>query len=332
MKSTSHLVPLAFIAAVSLVPASAFAQHQRESRGGSEGSRAEAPQTAQPRSEGQRAPQPSAGEQRAPQPRAEWQRAPQPRVEAPRAEGPRAEAPRSNQGYAVPRDGSARGGGDQPRSVQPYRGGSIDRPEYRGNYRPDYRSHDRSDYRSYYRPEYRGYGYGQPDDHDYYGPSDRGYYWLDYHSYYRPYYYGYYGYRAPSFYYRPFAFRPNVLLGFGIYIGYPVAYPYPYAYYPEIEPGYGVAAYPGAPYPNAPANAYGGVSFTISPGDAAIYIDGIYVGEVATFYNPNQPLTLTAGYHRIQIDARGCQPLVFTVNVLAGQVVPYQGTLQRLPY
>jgi hypothetical protein len=122
-------------------------------------------------------------------------------------------------------------------------------------------------------------------------------------------------------------FRPHVHIGFGIYLGYPVAYPYPYPYaYPVPAPAYGYSV---APSVNVtPGTAYGGVSFQITPDDAAVYVDGNYVGTVGTFYDPEHPLTLAAGPHRIEIAADGYQTLTFDVNVQSGQVIPYQGTLQ----
>ena len=78
----------------------------------------------------------------------------------------------------------------------------------------------------------------------------------------------------------------------------------------------------------APGTAYGGVSFQITPDDAAVYVDGNYVGTVGNFYDPEHPLTLAAGSHRIDITADGYQTLTFDVNVQSGQVIPYQGALE----
>lgn len=128
--------------------------------------------------------------------------------------------------------------------------------------------------------------------------------------------------------YRPYVFRPRFLVGFGIYAGYPL--PYPYAY---RAPVYGYPGYPAPPPPpvGAPgAIAYGGLSFEISPAHAAVYVDGAYVGTVGQFYDPSQPLSLVAGVHRVEIQARGYQPLVFDVTIVAGQVIPYRGELR--PY
>jgi hypothetical protein len=117
-------------------------------------------------------------------------------------------------------------------------------------------------------------------------------------------------------YYRPYVFRPRLSIGFNIFAGYPVpytyAYPYPYSY--------------GRP----PASYYGGVVLEIEPEDAAVYVDGAYAGIVADFDGSRQPLTLTAGTHRVEVQEPGLAPLVFDVTVQPGQVIPYRGDLR--PY
>jgi PEGA domain len=155
---------------------------------------------------------------------------------------------------------------------------------------------------------------------------------------YRSYGYGSYGSRSYSY-----SFRPRLRVGFGVFLGYPVPYPSydPYAYPAQIYgspyPGYGgyPAQSPGYPvqgpgYQVAPggAVAYGGVSLDISPRDATVYVDGTYVGVADDFYDPSHPLSVIAGRHRIQVQAPGYQPLSFDVDVVSGQVIPYQGDLQ----
>jgi hypothetical protein len=117
-------------------------------------------------------------------------------------------------------------------------------------------------------------------------------------------------------YYRPYAFRPRFSIGFNIFAGYPVPYTYPYPY------AYSV----GRP----PASYYGGIVLEIEPVDAAVYVDGGYAGIVADFDGSRQPLTLTAGTHRIEVQEPGLAPLVFDVMVQPGQVIPYRGDLR--PY
>ena len=191
---------------------------------------------------------------------------------------------------------------------------------------------------------------------------------------------------APPFrsFARPYyAFRPRVSVGFGLYVGYPVAFPYrtatatatrygnpyrygysyPYPAYPPYPPypPYPYLAYSGSPYPypdyrpsTSPSSTYpnnpppalppqgsigvapgspqrssGGISFEITPGNAQVYVEGQYVGLVSAFSPTEQPLTLPPGRHRVEIRLVGYQTMTFEAEVMPGQVVPYQGTLQR---
>jgi hypothetical protein len=201
----------------------------------------------------------------------------------------------NNRGYAgrAPYYGYGNGGG------YGYRG-DVGRRAYavpRGGYGHGYG----------YRPYYSGYGYGYS---------------------YRPYYSGYgygYGYR-PYYYSSPYyEFRPRVSLGFGLWIGFPIGYPfYSYGY---ANPTYG---YPLSTFGLAPGAAYGGISFEVDPYDAAVYVDGEYVGVVNDFGPNAQPLTLRVGMHRVEIQATGFAPIVWDVNIIPGQVIPYRGAMQ--PY
>ena len=88
----------------------------------------------------------------------------------------------------------------------------------------------------------------------------------------------------------------------------------------------------GAPAPGYTDNtgSYGGVTFDIQPSNAAVYVDGKYIGTVTEF-NPQQPpLSLTLGRHHVDIRAEGYQTLSFDVDVVAGQVTPYQGAMQPI--
>ena len=187
------------------------------------------------------------------------------------------------------------------------------------------------------------------------------------------------GYVERPSYYRPYySFRPRVSLGYGVWSGYPVAYPYYYGY-----PYASTYAYPAAPYdpyaysatpaypsqrdaypsPNYPSSAYpsdyygasgqgypqqqqyapsvgmqqggqqqpaaGGVSFAITPENAEVFVDGRDVGAVGNFGPSSQPLGLSLGRHRIEIRASGYRTMTFDADVRPGQVIPYQGDLQR---
>jgi hypothetical protein len=117
---------------------------------------------------------------------------------------------------------------------------------------------------------------------------------------------------------RYYSFRPRLSIGFGLYLGHAVAFPSWYdPYRPGMFSGYRLGY------------SYGGLSFDIYPDDAAVYIDGEYVGTADDFSPYRAPLTLTAGRHHIEIDAPGFAPLSFDITVVPGQVIPYQGTLSR---
>ena len=73
----------------------------------------------------------------------------------------------------------------------------------------------------------------------------------------------------------------------------------------------------------------GGLSFEITPTDAEVVVDGRVVGTVSQFTPTSQPLGLAAGRHRIELRANGYQTISFDTDIIAGQVIPYQGTMQR---
>jgi len=176
----------------------------------------------------------------------------------------------------------------------------------------------------------------------------------------------------PARFYRPYyAFRPRVSLGFGLWAGFPITYPYgyfdpyyaPYGYpdpypaypYPASQypyPSTGYPQYPTSTYPQYPSSQYpssqypaapgsvavqprpnqgntGGVSFEISPDTAEVFVDGSYVGTAGEFTPVSQPLGLASGRHRIEIRAQGYRTMSFEADIVAGQVIPYQGSLER---
>jgi hypothetical protein len=178
------------------------------------------------------------------------------------------------------------------------------------------------------------YGYGAPA----YGSNGHGYYnggGYNNHYYARPYYghvyarpYGWAPYRPYYFGSAYYAFRPWFSIGFGLSIGYPVSYPYAYlgTYQPRVYGYYGGSV----PYTTTAAvSVYGGVSFDIQPSDADVFVDGEYVGTVGTFTPYGEPLTLTAGQHRIVVQREGFRAMEWDVTVEPGQVIPYRGEMQR---
>jgi hypothetical protein len=175
----------------------------------------------------------------------------------------------------------------------------------------------------------------------------------------------YHGYRvaAPMHYVYPYyVFHPHLSVGFGIWAGYPVAYSYGFydpLFYANAYP-YSVAPpypYPPVAYPPPSGSAstassaadestyppasqgtvgvrpgqenMGGLSFDITPSTAKLFIDGRPAGTVGEFTSTTQPLGLPAGSHHVEIQARGYRTLTFDVDIVAGEVVPYQGKLER---
>jgi hypothetical protein len=177
-----------------------------------------------------------------------------------------------------------------PQGVVPQSVQPRERAEYPAN---------RLDNRPEYRPNYR------PDRRWPYYPSSR--------PYYRPYY----------------AFRPRVRLGFGLWVGYPVVYPYAYSY-----PQYGYS-YPSYSYSSpmsiyaAPVAASGGLSFDITPLEASIYVDGLYMGTVSQYTPDQPPLWLIPGRHYVEIREPGFELVAFYVDITSGQIIPYHGDLRR---
>jgi hypothetical protein len=191
------------------------------------------------------------------------------------------------------------GGGAQPRQAVP-RSSAI-APVYRNT-----------------APAYRGGAGGSGYR------AAQGYYTTRYYS--QPYYVVHpYVARRPVFVQPYYAFRPYFSLSFGIHVGYGVSYPFsywdPYAFYNYhlgIQPGYNYRTY---------YTRVGGLSFEIDPYDAEVYIDGDFVGYASDFAPEQMPLTLLAGRHRVDLASPGYQDVSFDITVVAGQVIPYQGTL-----
>jgi hypothetical protein len=274
---------------------------------------------------------------------------------APRAGGSaRAAAPRS---YNAPRASVAPRAYSSPRAYNGGRGVASPR-----SYGPAPRSYAYGASRAY-GPAYRGYGtrgvpraYGSRFVHVAPVRFLRPYYafrprlnlgfglWVGFpFAYYDSYYYPYYGadvYGYPPAYSYPGYDYPYPAAGYPNDPAYPPA-AYPPSAYPPA--GYPPSGYPSSSYPQPPSSQggavgvapgqdpanTGGVSFEITPGTAEIFVDGSYVGRTEDFGTNRQPLGLPAGRHHIEIKASGYQTMSFDADIVAGQVLPYQGAMQR---
>jgi hypothetical protein len=159
--------------------------------------------------------------------------------------------------------------------------------------------------------------------------------WLGYpitypYAYYNPYYDPYaYGYPPPYAPYASYGYADPAA-------GYP---PYPGASaYPSSASGTSGSSVPGSidaqpaesDQPGQPAEASsGGLSFDITPSTAQVFVDGNLVGAVGQFTPTSQPLGLTPGRHRVEIRAPGYRTMTTDADIVAGQVIPYQGVMER---
>jgi hypothetical protein len=295
---TKAITPTALLAAFTLVAAPSFAQERYHGHGNPSGqpSGGRGAERAQPRSEA---------------PRAQGQES-RPQAGAPPRQEMRQETPRAQQGRPV----------ETPRAQQP---GPVAVPRADNRGLGDRRNGDNRAFDNRRNGDNRGFDNRRNDmgravpRREVIVPRG-GVYAPRYSPRYSPRVY------APRSYYRPYVFRPRFSIGFGIYSGYPVAYTYSYPYPIEVY-GYGaprsVVITPGT-------TAYGGVALEITPYDADVWVDGEYAGKVQDFDGTTQPLTLTPGTHRIEVEAPGYEPMTVDVGIQAGQVIPYRGDLR--PY
>ncbi len=206
----------------------------------------------------------------------------------PRQNAPQANAPREN----APRENAPRENVPRERNGRPWQdrgAGGGRRQDFRGGGGQDFREADR---RREFESRRSFVPWGRPTE-----------------RFRRP--------ESPRFY-TPRAYRPGLSLGFGVFFGSPYRYAFPGPSY-GYDYGYSRAR---------PGIAYGGISFGISPGDAEVYVDGDYVGIVQDFGYGAQPMTLVAGMHRIELDRRGYEPMAFDVDVVPGQVTPFNGVMR----
>ncbi len=295
------------IVALSLAVAPVGAQdrsHGARQRGGE---RTSSRAASAPRQGGERQAAPRAVERQA-APRSVERQAPAPQVMSRRGEAPRGPAPQSAPRNIAPQSAPRSFEGRRPAVPQAAPRGTVYAPAApRAVPRPTDR----------YQPQGGswnggGPGYAQPRG----GYSGYGSYGS--HTYVRP--YNYVPYRPYHFGHSYYAFRPRFELGWGIWLGFPVPYPWVYfgTYHPRVYGYYNVL--PAQQY-------YGGLSFDIQPSDADLYVDGQYVGTVGTFVPYGEPLTLVPGLHRIAIVRDGYRTIEFDVTIEAGQVFPYRGVM-----
>jgi PEGA domain-containing protein len=143
--------------------------------------------------------------------------------------------------------------------------------------------------------------------------------------------YGGYGRRGYGGYY-PWGFGGLGLGGYygGYYDPYDGFYD-PYGGYYGPYGGYSSGGYSGYPQSGYASGFEGKLRLKVKPRDAAVSIDGYYVGLVDDFDGVFQRLRIEAGMHRVEISAPGYEPLSFDVRIEWDQTVTYHGELRKLP-
>lgn len=74
----------------------------------------------------------------------------------------------------------------------------------------------------------------------------------------------------------------------------------------------------------------GGLAFALTPADAAVYIDGFFVGSASDFGPDREPLLLKGGAYTLELRAEGFAADKFPVYVTMGEVLPFSGTLVKV--
>jgi hypothetical protein len=122
-------------------------------------------------------------------------------------------------------------------------------------------------------------------------------------------------------FYRPYVFNPYFSdMSLRFYYGdYP--HMYPYGYYGYLYPPYMYVW-------GAPGEGYGSVRLDVDLKEAAVYVDGYYVGIVDDFDGAFHQLNLTVGPHRIEIREDGYETLTVDVNVQLAQTIRYRGEMK----
>jgi hypothetical protein len=136
-----------------------------------------------------------------------------------------------------------------------------------------------------------------------------------------------------------YSFRPWYAVSEFVMAGYPLPYPERFAVAydkatittAELTPAMRSALEAGTPLVPYPAGTFGGVTFQISPVDAAVFVNGVFVGLVEDFTPGMPPLPLPVGTHRIELRADGFRIEAFDAFVTLNQVTPLSGILARVP-
>lgn len=129
--------------------------------------------------------------------------------------------------------------------------------------------------------------------------------------------------------------RPYVPPTYGTYIypftpfaGFDLVYRFPFGPYPSSRFGYPEYPYrfvfPPPGCVTTEVDTHGSVRIDVPQREAAVHVDGFYVGVVEDFNGTSEHLNLTPGPHHIELQAPGFETTAFDVNIEAGHVIVYR--------
>lgn len=95
--------------------------------------------------------------------------------------------------------------------------------------------------------------------------------------------------------------------------------------------GYVTDTYVPAAPPYVPEKlASGYLHLQMQPGDAQVYVDGLYMGSVNDFRRLIPGRSLEAGAHRVEVQAPGYETRVFDVLIPPNETITYRTDLERI--
>jgi hypothetical protein len=122
------------------------------------------------------------------------------------------------------------------------------------------------------------------------------------------------------------------LFPFVPFVDFDFEYRFPYGVYPYSRYGYPYLPYrfvfPPPGCVTTEVESHGSVRLDVPQRDAAVLVDGFYVGLVDDFDGVTEHLNLTPGPHHIELRANGFDPASFDVNLEAGRTITYRTPMQ----
>jgi hypothetical protein len=77
------------------------------------------------------------------------------------------------------------------------------------------------------------------------------------------------------------------------------------------------------------AKDVGGIAFMVQPADAAVYVDGRFVGSAGDYAPEHEPLLLRFGVYTVELRAKGYATERFSAYVTLGEVIPFKGSMTK---